>query len=316
MTGPNHLFVHYLDLLRHWFAAIWQPFNWGPNFSAWIICGGIAAFASYLLWPRVRKRFDAWIHKHLAKNAAITAELKSHIESSNAELHRKLDVLLSSAGPSIKSDSSSGTVEKETSMGSDLPTEILDDLAKRFRWPPSSDAVAAMHGKVRQLLEGPAIQLVEALPQGREASLVLTKLEEVAFWAHAAIARNQPAPASAAPVDDVPAPKAPAEAPPPAEAAAAVPESAPVTATPTPAAPVEALPDPSAVPPSAPAPEVLFAFAGDPTTVDLTVWPKADVVTPASAPLFTWNGQGPAPVGGEWTPYTGPTQPAPAATTG
>jgi hypothetical protein len=36
--------------------------------------------------------------------------------------------------------------------------------------------------------------LVERCPEGRELSLALSNLEEVMFWANAAIARNQKAP--------------------------------------------------------------------------------------------------------------------------
>jgi hypothetical protein len=34
-------------------------------------------------------------------------------------------------------------------------------------------------------------KLIEALPEGREKSLALTKLEELSMWSKAAVARNQ-----------------------------------------------------------------------------------------------------------------------------
>lgn len=64
--------------------------------------------------------------------------------------------------------------------------------------------------------------------------------------------------------------------------------------------------------PPPPAPE-FFTFSGDPTTVDATSWPKADVGTDTGATLYTWAGTGPAPVSAEWVLYTGTTAPAPVA---
>ncbi|MGN7137222.1 Acb2/Tad1 domain-containing protein [Streptomyces pseudogriseolus] len=45
------------------------------------------------------------------------------------------------------------------------------------------------HTSVRQQCRLLADELNELLPDGREKSLALTKLEEVMFWANAAIAR-------------------------------------------------------------------------------------------------------------------------------
>jgi hypothetical protein len=45
------------------------------------------------------------------------------------------------------------------------------------------------HTSVRQQCRQLADSLNKALPEGREKSLVMTKLEEVMFWANAAIAR-------------------------------------------------------------------------------------------------------------------------------
>lgn len=45
------------------------------------------------------------------------------------------------------------------------------------------------HTNVRQQCRLLADELNELLPDGREKSLALTKLEEVMFWANAAIAR-------------------------------------------------------------------------------------------------------------------------------
>jgi hypothetical protein len=45
------------------------------------------------------------------------------------------------------------------------------------------------HTSVRQQCRQLADSLNEALPEGREKAVVMTKLEEVMFWANAAIAR-------------------------------------------------------------------------------------------------------------------------------
>lgn len=46
------------------------------------------------------------------------------------------------------------------------------------------------HTSVRQQCRQLADVLNEQLPEGREKSVVMTKLEEVMFWANAAIARK------------------------------------------------------------------------------------------------------------------------------
>lgn len=47
------------------------------------------------------------------------------------------------------------------------------------------------HTAVRQHCRRLADELNERLPDGREKSVVMTKLEETMFWANAALARNQ-----------------------------------------------------------------------------------------------------------------------------
>jgi hypothetical protein len=55
--------------------------------------------------------------------------------------------------------------------------------------PPKNDAEALAHEQVRQAFKDVA-RTMSNLPQGRERSIVLTKLEEASFFAHAAIARD------------------------------------------------------------------------------------------------------------------------------
>jgi len=69
------------------------------------------------------------------------------------------------------------------------PDEIIQD---RFAYhPPSTDLVRETHERIRDEFGDIALFMNEMLPEGREAAIVQTKLEEAMFWANAAIARNQ-----------------------------------------------------------------------------------------------------------------------------
>jgi hypothetical protein len=54
--------------------------------------------------------------------------------------------------------------------------------------PPESEADALAHEQVRDAFKRIAM-VMSNLPGGRERALVLTKLEEASFFAHAAIGR-------------------------------------------------------------------------------------------------------------------------------
>jgi len=65
-----------------------------------------------------------------------------------------------------------------------------DEIAHRFRhYTPDADR-ALLHTTVRAECSYLGYQLAETLPEGREKSLAVTALEEVMFWANAAIARQ------------------------------------------------------------------------------------------------------------------------------
>jgi pyridoxine 5'-phosphate synthase PdxJ len=66
-----------------------------------------------------------------------------------------------------------------------------EDIANRFTYHPPDDARRVQHEDIRQLLLEDAQYLNANLPEGREKSLAITKLEEVMFWSNAAIARQQ-----------------------------------------------------------------------------------------------------------------------------
>jgi hypothetical protein len=65
-----------------------------------------------------------------------------------------------------------------------------EDIEHRFAFHAATTAEKKdEHTSVRQNCRRLADTLNEALPEGREKAVVMTKLEEVMFWASAAIAR-------------------------------------------------------------------------------------------------------------------------------
>lgn len=76
-------------------------------------------------------------------------------------------------------------------QGDELQARIEHDFA--YHKPPNAE-VAERHAKVRDYCRGVAIRMVELVPQGRELSVALTKIEEAMFWANAGIARNPTSP--------------------------------------------------------------------------------------------------------------------------
>jgi hypothetical protein len=64
------------------------------------------------------------------------------------------------------------------------------DLDNRFRHHEPSTEKAKLHNFVRLFTRDLAGDFDEMLPDSREKSLAITKLEEAMFWANAAIART------------------------------------------------------------------------------------------------------------------------------
>lgn len=64
------------------------------------------------------------------------------------------------------------------------------DLNNRFKHHPPDEVAVSRHSFVRKTLLDASLNVVEALSEGREKSLFLTKMEEAMFWANASIARE------------------------------------------------------------------------------------------------------------------------------
>lgn len=65
-----------------------------------------------------------------------------------------------------------------------------EDIENRFKYhAPDSDDVI-LHSKIRSDCWALASELNDFLPEGREKSLAITKLEEAMYWANASIARS------------------------------------------------------------------------------------------------------------------------------
>jgi len=66
----------------------------------------------------------------------------------------------------------------------------FEDMKNRFNYHPPTDHKVLGHEAVRADVFNVADSWDRNLPEGREKSLAITKLEEAMFWANAAIARN------------------------------------------------------------------------------------------------------------------------------
>lgn len=73
-----------------------------------------------------------------------------------------------------------------------MPPFMNEDIENRFAYhPPKNDTIKRQHEQIRVLCKDLAHELNNLFDHGsREASLALTHLEEVMFWANAHIARG------------------------------------------------------------------------------------------------------------------------------
>lgn len=73
-------------------------------------------------------------------------------------------------------------------------SESKDELEIRFTHHAPKGSQAQRYTELRATAKAFAQMIIEMAPQSREQSLAITKLEEVVFWANAAIARRENVP--------------------------------------------------------------------------------------------------------------------------
>lgn len=69
-------------------------------------------------------------------------------------------------------------------------TITKEDVEQRFIFHPPDEEKAAKHARIRREIKATAETIVESVPEGREQSLAITKMEEAMFWANAGLARS------------------------------------------------------------------------------------------------------------------------------
>lgn len=72
-----------------------------------------------------------------------------------------------------------------------LPMFSVAELRKRFSFHPATEEIIIKkHEQVREKCYELALWMDNNIPNGREKTLVITKLEEVMYWANASVARE------------------------------------------------------------------------------------------------------------------------------
>lgn len=69
--------------------------------------------------------------------------------------------------------------------------EINEELEKRFTYHSPTEKQQAIYPKIRAKAKELAYFIENYVPNGREKSLALTKLEETVMWANAGISREK-----------------------------------------------------------------------------------------------------------------------------
>lgn len=71
------------------------------------------------------------------------------------------------------------------------PPQSPSEIEKRFTYQPPKGDQPQRYGEMRAKALEMAVFIQGHTPASREQALALTKLDEVVFWANAAIARNE-----------------------------------------------------------------------------------------------------------------------------
>ncbi|MFZ2992569.1 MAG: hypothetical protein WA061_02525 [Microgenomates group bacterium] len=69
--------------------------------------------------------------------------------------------------------------------------EFMKDLDNKFSYHEAKGDQSVRYENIRKMAKDMAIMLDGLCPSSRELSLAMTNLEQVVFWANAAIARNE-----------------------------------------------------------------------------------------------------------------------------
>lgn len=65
-----------------------------------------------------------------------------------------------------------------------------DEISHNFTYHAPKEGQPAIYQNIRSIAGELALYINDVVPDSREKSLALTKLEEAVFWANAGIARN------------------------------------------------------------------------------------------------------------------------------
>ena len=73
----------------------------------------------------------------------------------------------------------------------EMTEEKYESLNNRFKLHPLAQGQPVRHHELRNSGKILAAIVLQCVPDGREQSIALTKIEEAIFWANAGIARNE-----------------------------------------------------------------------------------------------------------------------------
>ncbi len=71
-----------------------------------------------------------------------------------------------------------------------MPELTKEEIKRRVTYHPPTPAALERHQAMRESVETTLANVAAFVPESREQSIAITKLEEALFWANAGIARN------------------------------------------------------------------------------------------------------------------------------